>query len=112
MMVNEIRPDVEQEQDLEQDLGFTVAPSLGEGARVLLHNDDVTPWDFVVYVLRAVFACSPPEAERITTAAHFNGVAFVMALPLEEAKHRVGLAHSLARAANYPLTLSIELEPE
>lgn len=108
--LNEIQPDVEQEQDLEQELGFTVAPTLGERAKVLLHNDDVTPWDFVVYVLRVVFFFSPPEAERVTTLAHFNGVAFVMALPVEEAKYRVGVAHSLARAANYPLTLSIEIE--
>lgn len=112
MFTNEIQPDVEHEQDLEQDLGFRVAPSLGERAKILLHNDDVTPWDFVVYVLRIVFFFTPPEAERITATAHFQGVAFVMALPVEEAKYRVGQAHSLARAANYPLTLSVEIEPE
>lgn len=112
MAINEVQPEVEHEQDLEQDLGFTVAPTLGERAKILLHNDDVTPWEFVVYVLRVVFFFSPPEAERITATAHFNGVAFVMALPLEEAKYRVGQAHNLARAANYPLTLSIELESE
>ena len=38
----EVQPDVEHEQDLEQDLGFTVAPTLGEQAKVLLHNDDTT----------------------------------------------------------------------
>ncbi len=112
MVVNESQPDTEQEQDLEQDLGFTVAPTLGEQAKVLLHNDDTTPWDFVVYVLCAVFFFSPPDAERITALAHFNGVAFVMALPFEEAKYRVATAHNLARAANYPLTLSIEIESE
>ena len=108
----EVQPDVEHEQDLEQDLGFTVAPTLGEQAKVLLHNDDVTPWDFVVYVLCAVFFFSTPDAEHITATAHFNGVAFVMALPLEEAKYRVGQAHNLARAADYPLTLSIEIDSE
>ena len=112
MSVKEVQPEVEHDQDLEQDLGFTVAPSLGERAKILLHNDDVTPWDFVVAVLRAVFFFSSPEAERITATAHFNGVAFVIALPLEEAKYRVGKAHNMARAANYPLTLSIEIESE
>lgn len=70
----------------------------------------MTPWDFVVYVLCAVFFFSTSDAEHITATAHFNGVAFVMALPLEDAKYRVGQAHNLARAADYPLSLSIELE--
>src|SRR5262245_51312333 len=95
-----------------QDLDWQVATAQSEVCRVFLHNDEVTPWDFVVYVLRAIFFFSSPDAERITATAHFHGVAFVIALPFEEAKYRVGKAHSMARAANYPLTLSIELETE
>jgi ATP-dependent Clp protease adapter protein ClpS len=39
-----------------------------------------------------------------------EGIAYVMTLPLEEAKYRVGKAHGIARAAGYPLTFSIEPE--
>ncbi len=78
--------------------------------RVLIHNDDVTPFDFVIAVLRAVFELSGRDALAITTRAHVTGLAYVMTLPYEEAKYRVGKAHSLARAAGYPLTFSIEPE--
>lgn len=78
--------------------------------RILLHNDDVTPFDFVIAVLRAVFYFSGFDAERITMEAHFQGLAYVVTLPLEEAKYRVGQAHGMARAAGYPLTFTIEPE--
>jgi ATP-dependent Clp protease adaptor protein ClpS len=76
--------------------------------RVLIHNDDVTPFDFVIAVLRSVFYLSGREALAITTRAHLTGRAYVMTLPYEEAKYRVGKAHGLARAAGYPLTFSLE----
>jgi ATP-dependent Clp protease adaptor protein ClpS len=79
--------------------------------RVLIHNDDVTPFDFVIVVLRTVFYFSASEALLITTQAHFKGIAYVATLPHEEAKYRVGRAHSMARAAGYPLTFTIEPEP-
>ena len=78
--------------------------------RVLIHNDDVTPFDFVIAVLRSVFMLTNALAEAITTEAHFKGIAYVMTLPLEEAKYRVGKAHGMARAAGFPLTFSIEPE--
>jgi ATP-dependent Clp protease adaptor protein ClpS len=78
--------------------------------RVLVHNDDVTPFEFVVAVLRVVFTLSGRDALAVTTEAHYTGVGYVMTLPHEEAKYRVGKAHSLARGAGYPLTFSIEPE--
>src|SRR5947199_6488320 len=75
---------------------------------VLIHNDDVTPFEFVIAVLRAVFFLSGRDAVAVTTRAHVTGIAHVITLPYEEAKYRVGQAHGLARAAGYPLTFSIE----
>ena len=78
--------------------------------RVLIHNDDVTPFDFVIAVLRGIFELSGRDALAVTTRAHVTGMAYVMTLPYEEAKYRVGKAHALARSAGYPLTFSIEPE--
>jgi len=78
--------------------------------RVLIHNDDVTPFDFVIGVLRSVFGLSGRDALAVTTRAHVTGIAYVTTLPYEEAKYRVGKAHSMARAAGFPLTFSIEPE--
>ncbi|MEK6574959.1 MAG: ATP-dependent Clp protease adaptor ClpS [Chloroflexota bacterium] len=48
----------------------------------------------------------------VTHAAHVRGIALVGVYPFEEAKYRVGQAHSLARAEGYPLTLTVEPEDE
>lgn len=75
---------------------------------VLVHNDDVTPFDFVIIVLAAVFELAWRRAQAVTNDAHWHGVAYVTTLPLEEAKYRVGRAHAAARQAGYPLTFTIE----
>jgi ATP-dependent Clp protease adaptor protein ClpS len=78
--------------------------------RVLIHNDDVTPFDYVIAVLRVVFLLSGRDALAVTTRAHLMGIAYVVTLPYEEAKYRVGRAHGMARAAGFPLTFSLEPE--
>ena len=78
--------------------------------RVLVHNDDVTPADFVVHVLREVFRKSLPDAAEIMLVAHTTGVALVAVLPLEEAELRVEQAHSMARTQKSPLTFTYEPE--
>ena len=86
------------------------AVELEPPVKVVIHNDDVTPFDFVSLVLRVIFQLTPADAESITYTAHTTGAAVVGVLPLEEAKYRVGQAHSLARQNGYPLTFSIEPE--
>ena len=74
---------------------------------VIVHNDDVTPFDFVVNVLHGIFELPALDAYRVTLAAHQRGQAHVATLPLEDAKYRVYRAHQVARAKHYPLTFSI-----
>lgn len=76
--------------------------------RVLLHNDDVTPMDFVVRVLVDVFKLEIPKAFEIMLEAHHGGVALVVVEPLERAEFHVDQARSLARPRRYPLSFSIE----
>ena len=78
--------------------------------RVLLHNDDTTPFDFVVGILRRIFHVDFAQATRITFEAHTSQVALVVVLALEEAEARVDRAHSLARTQKHPLTFTIEPE--
>jgi ATP-dependent Clp protease adaptor protein ClpS len=77
-------------------------------AKVLIHNDDITPMDFVVIVLQRIFQLSPLEAEHVMIVAHFNGLALVAMLPFSEAKQRVGKAHFAAQMEGYPLLFTIE----
>jgi ATP-dependent Clp protease adaptor protein ClpS len=78
--------------------------------RVLVHNDDVTPYDFVMVVLVRFFHLQPADAEQVTWTAHNSGIALVAVLPLSEARRRVGRAHFAASLEGYPLTFTIEPE--
>jgi ATP-dependent Clp protease adaptor protein ClpS len=78
--------------------------------RVIIHNDDVTPYDFVMIILVRFFQLDAPAAELVTWTAHTSGVALVVVLPLTEARRRVGRAHFAAAVEGYPLSFTIEPE--
>lgn len=78
--------------------------------RVIVHNDDTTPMDYVVTILRSEFDRPEADAVRIMWEAHTTGAAHVMTCGLQEAERRVGRARSKARAAGWPLAFSIEPE--
>jgi ATP-dependent Clp protease adaptor protein ClpS len=104
-----VRP-LNLEQDTQQDI-FTNLESAFESLwNVIIHNDDATPFDFVIIVLRRFFQLSPPDAEYVTYVAHTEGQALVVTLPLKEAQKRVGQAHFAASLEGYPLTFTIEPE--
>lgn len=105
------RPPRETDHDTETEQGvqYIVAEDLGDKANVIIHNDDLTPFDFVIAVLVGVFHLAGRQAYNVTLRAHVTGAAYVVTLPLEEAKYRVGQAHGAARQAGYPLSFTIEI---
>lgn len=78
--------------------------------RVIVHNDDVTPMDFVTHILVTVFFIPSENALTITYTAHLNGAAYVQTLPKAEARKRINKAHFAARLRGYPLTFTMEPE--
>ncbi len=78
--------------------------------RVIVHNDDVTPMDFVIHILITVFLVPELNAAHIMYAAHLNGEAYVQTLPKAEAKRRIDKAHFAARLRSYPLEFSMRPE--
>jgi ATP-dependent Clp protease adaptor protein ClpS len=76
--------------------------------RVLIHNDDVTPMDFVVTVLRNIFMLSAPDAVEVMVTAHTTGLALVQILPKAEAEKRIARAQFAAGIEGYPLKFSME----
>ena len=75
---------------------------------VLLHNDDVTPYDYVTGLLGDLFMLSEELAEHIAVTAHTRGAAVVVVRPRSEAEKLVKVAHSRARREGFPLTFSLE----
>ena len=78
--------------------------------RVIIHNDDVTPMDFVVRVLTSFFYLGTDRAMDIMLTAHIKGMAYVQTLPKTEAEKRINKAHFAAGLEGYPLHFSIEPE--
>ena len=78
--------------------------------RVIIHNDDVTPMDFVVHILKTCFYLSNRKAAEIMMTAHFSGMAYVQTLPKSEAEKRINKAHFAAGLEGYPLHFSMESE--
>jgi ATP-dependent Clp protease adaptor protein ClpS len=98
------------EADTEQDLEKKLEDTLEPNCRVIIHNDDVTPYEFVIMILLRVFQLQSIEAERVTFIAHTSGVAYVTTLPCPEANKRVGKAHFAASLEGYPLMFTVESE--
>jgi ATP-dependent Clp protease adaptor protein ClpS len=78
--------------------------------RVLIHNDHVTPMDFVIQILKTIFYLANERALEIMMTAHITGIAHVQTLPKSEAEKRIGKAHAEANWAGYPLQFSMEPE--
>lgn len=78
--------------------------------RVIIHNDNVTPMDFVVQVLKTVFYLANDRAAEIMFAAHYYGTAYVQTLAKSEAEKRIQRAHFEANNAGYPLKFTLEPE--
>lgn len=78
--------------------------------RVIIHNDDATPMDFVVHVLKTIFFLANDRAAEIMLTAHIKGSAYVQTLAKSEAEKRINKAHFDAHNAGYPLKFSMEPE--
>lgn len=78
--------------------------------KVLLHNDDFTPMEFVILVLMDLFHRSSAEATRIMLHVHRNGIGIAGVFSREVAETKALRTIQSARDAGYPLMASTEPE--
>jgi ATP-dependent Clp protease adaptor protein ClpS len=78
--------------------------------RVIIHNDNITPMDFVVHILKTCFYLANPKAAAIMLTAHVYGSAYVQTLAKTEAARCINKAHAESSNAGYPLHFSMEPE--
>jgi ATP-dependent Clp protease adaptor protein ClpS len=78
--------------------------------KVLLVNDDYTPREFVVEVLKAVFRTSADQAYRIMITAHRKGVCVVAVYTRDIADTKASEATDMGKAAGFPLMFTTEPE--
>ena len=78
--------------------------------KVMLLNDDFTPRDFVVRVLKVEFRMSEDQASRVMVTAHTKGSCVVAVFTREVAEDKATRATDMARSEGYPLLFTTEPE--
>ncbi|HEX2146861.1 MAG TPA: ATP-dependent Clp protease adapter ClpS [Pseudorhizobium sp.] len=78
--------------------------------KVILVNDDYTPREFVVMVLKAVFRMREETGYRVMLTAHRMGTAVVVVCAKDIAETKAKEAVDLAKEAGFPLMFTTEPE--
>ena len=78
--------------------------------KVILVNDDYTPREFVVLVLKAVFHMAEETSYRVMMTAHKMGTSVVVVCAREIAETKAQEATDLAKEAGFPLLFQTEPE--
>ena len=78
--------------------------------KVILLNDDFTPREFVVTVLKGEFRLSEDQARRVMMTAHRLGVCVVAVFTRDVAETKATRATDAGKAKGYPLTFTTEPE--
>ena len=76
--------------------------------KVLLHNDDFTTMEFVVYVLQTIFQRTEGDAVHIMLKVHHEGVGVAGVYTYEVAETKAEKVKILAEANEYPLLCTVE----
>jgi len=76
--------------------------------KVILLNDDYTPMEFVVEILKVVFHKQHAEATRIMLHVHQNGMGVAGVFPYEIAETKVRTVDELSRQSEFPLKCVME----
>lgn len=76
--------------------------------KILLHNDDYTPMDFVVMVLESIFRKSHEDAVHIMLSVHQKGLGVCGTYTHEVAEHKTQAVNNMAKEQEYPLQCTME----
>jgi len=78
--------------------------------KVILLNDDFTPREFVVEVLKAVFRLNESQAYRVMMTAHQKGACVIAVYAKDVAETKAKEATELGKANGFPLYFTTEKE--
>ena len=78
--------------------------------KVILLNDDYTPREFVVQVLKAVFRMNEDQAYNVMMTAHQRGACVIAVFTKDVADTKAKEATELGKSNGYPLFFTTEPE--
>jgi len=90
------------------DVGTEERTHLAPRWKVILLDDDVTTFEFVIHLLVSLFHKEMEEAIRLTYEVHDTGAALITVTNVERAELYVEQVRSMARPKGFPLTATIE----
>ncbi len=97
-----------QETTFEPEVELRDSTRLAPRWKVILHNDEVTTFDFVIDLLITLFRKPHVEAARLTYEVHRSGSALVVVTSFERAELYLEQVRSLARPRGFPLVATME----
>lgn len=105
-------PEWDLSQSTESDVAFQTKSKLEKPPlyKVLLHNDDYTTMEFVVFILKSVFHKTEEDAVSIMLAVHEQGLGIAGVYTFEIAEAKIRKVTELARANEFPLLCTMEEE--
>jgi ATP-dependent Clp protease adaptor protein ClpS len=78
--------------------------------KVVLHNDDYTTQEFVVWILQSVFRKPEAEAVRVMLEVHRKGKGLAGIYPFDVADTKAAQVKAMAEAKEFPLLCTLEPE--
>ncbi len=96
--------------NIKEDIEISLELDEPQMYKVLLHNDDYTPMDFVIDILLKVFHKNLDDASDIMWQVHEKGKAVCGVYVLEIAQTKVHQVKSLAKSNGFPLLATYEKE--
>ena len=97
-------PDVDLDNVLDNDNQTAEPPQY----KVLLINDDYTPMDFVIFVLRKFFAKNDKDAHTIMLDVHTKGAGIAGIYSFEVAETKVAQVNQFSKDNQYPLKSTLD----
>lgn len=80
--------------------------------KVLFHNDDYTPMEFVVSMLEQIFHKTREQSTQIMLKVHNEGIALVGIFSSDIARTKLMQVQEMAKLSEHPLKCSIEPEDD
>ncbi len=99
-------------RETEEQTGLAIEERLKKPSlyKVLLLNDDYTPMDFVIHVLKSVFHRDEKSAYEIMMSVHNEGKGVAGTYPFEIAETKSFQTNEYAKKNQHPLKSVVEKE--
>jgi len=108
----EMAHDQDRDSDSDDEVGIATKtktrPKKPSQYKVLMLNDDYTPMEFVVLILKRFFSMDLEQATRVMLQVHQSGVGVCGIFPYEVAETKVNQVMDFARENQHPLQCSLE----